>query len=81
MIYQFSVVFFSTKTKIRPLVLNPPVTFVPRSARCSSALCLLYFCFINSPVKNVSCDSDTSDFDIVDYELQDGMVIEGDTFL
>ena len=37
--------------------------------------------FINSPVKNASCDSDTSDFDIVDYEPQDGMVIEGDTFL
>merc|ERR1712102_118082 len=45
--------FFSTKTmritkvhfghcvgKYDPLVLNYPVTFVPESARCSSALCL-----------------------------------------
>ena len=29
--------------KIWPLVLNQPVTFVPRSVRCSSALCWFHF--------------------------------------
>ena len=29
--------------KILPLVLKYPLSFVPRSARCSSALCLLFF--------------------------------------
>jgi len=50
----YLVCFFSTKTmgvmkihlwascgKIRPLLRNYPVTFVPGSAHCSSALCLL----------------------------------------
>ena len=34
--------------KIRPQVLNYPVTFVPGSARCSSALCLLFLFVISS---------------------------------
>ena len=38
--------------KYDPLVLNYPVTFVPGSARCSSALCLFFkVCF---PVTSIN---------------------------
>ena len=36
--------------KIWPLVLNSPVTFVPGSVRCSSALCLYIFLLNHLPV-------------------------------
>ena len=36
--------FWAVCGKIRPLLLNCPVSFVPGSIRCSLAMCLFYYC-------------------------------------
>ena len=42
--------------KIQLLVLNYPVTFVQGSARCSSALCLLYYFLLFISLEHISTD-------------------------
>ena len=66
-------------SKVVPLYITMPPKKVQIQRTGISSCYFFFFKLKTSSVKNASCDSDTSDIDIVNEETHNGMVFEEHT--